>query len=208
MLNMYYMKVYGSSQELIKLDVTNAVGSIIIISPGDFREYLAGGVVLLTHVIDDMVIGLRMDYVIDGVNLSSIMRGLGFTGVSDSVYLGGVYGSNRLHIIHSLDWSSSSTVKVCDGVGVTSDITILRAMSENVGPSRVKACAGHLKWELEYINDHLDGCTVIENGVEGFSRWGCIGGDSGLIFNYSGRSQFRNAANRLISAHVDRIFNR
>lgn len=203
---MYYMKDLGSSQGLMRLDVSNCVGNIIVVNASDCREYIAGGVILLTHVIDDMVVGLRMDYIIDGVDLWSIMKNLGFSGVNSLVYHGGMNGSMRLHLIHSLDWESSGTVRVCNGVGVTSDVSILRAISDGVGPSKFKACAGHWKWDIEYINDQLDGCMVYEDGVERFCRWGCISGDSDLIFGYSGRSQYRRVLNGVISGCIDRIF--
>lgn len=200
------MKVLRSSQDLVRLDVTNSVGNIIVVGPSDCREYIAGGVILLTHVIDDMVVGLRMDHIIDGVDLWSIMKNLGFSGVSGLVYFGGMNGSMRLHLIHSLDWESSSTVRVCDDVGVTSDVSILRAISDGVGPRKFRACAGHWKWDFEYLNDQLSGCMVSEDGVERFSRWGCIEGDSDLIFNYSGRNQMRRALNGIISSCVNRVF--
>jgi putative AlgH/UPF0301 family transcriptional regulator len=182
----------------IKLDEENCVGRILISSPGNPMDNLWGSVILLTHIIDGMVIGLRINHRMDGIELGGIMRNLGFRGVKGGVYYGGMNNPVRLHIVHSDDWGSETSVDVCRGVRVTSDVSILDALSRGCGPSVYRACAGYWRWDLGVLS------AQVEGGGEYLHRWGVVNGNRRSVFGGDGREQWRRLLRGVVRNQVDR----
>lgn len=163
--------------------------------PSNPRDHLYQGVVLLFHRGLSSVLGLQINRPLVGVKLSSIVESLGYdfslmdqNSCSQVVYFGGLLNSNRLHFVHSLDWTSASTQVLSGSIGVTSDISILSALTIGQGPSIYRACAGMWRWDLDSLRDQI--------GVEGIDsdcvhKWEIVPVEQELVFKDTNMEQWR-----------------
>lgn len=118
----------------------------------DFRR-----AVLMVMRHDSMgAVGLRIDQPFpNGLTMTHVMRNMGISGDYDyeNLYQGGPHGGNRVFVIHTLDWSTSSTLVFEDSeLGISGDVSIISAIAAGQGPERFRAVAGFHLWapgELE-----------------------------------------------------------
>jgi putative AlgH/UPF0301 family transcriptional regulator len=88
------------------------------------------------------------------VSFDIVMQNVGLhTDRDQPLYNGGPEATNRIHVIHSMDWFSPTTIKLSDTIGVSNDMSILAAISENQGPENFRVVAGYTKW----LPGHLEG---------------------------------------------------
>lgn len=94
----------------------------------------------------------------NGAMFNSVMLGMGLRSDYYDVplYFGGIESTNRVFIVHSMDWSGISTVQLADNIGFTTDLSILAAISENQGPEYFRPCAGFTRWPKEQLESDID----------------------------------------------------
>ena len=93
----------------------------------------------------------------NGAMFNNVMMGMGLPSDYYDVplYFGGIESTNRVFIIHSMDWSGISTVQLADNIGFTTDLSILAAISENQGPEYFKPCAGFTRWPKQQLKSDI-----------------------------------------------------
>jgi len=105
--------------------------------------------------------------------------GLEYQGPPSSpLYFGGPHQHSRVHLIHSADWFTGTTQPLTSEVSMTSDITVLSAISAGEGPKHFKACAGFFIWE----NHSLD--LLLSNTNKKLHRWEIVPATAELVFDY------------------------
>lgn len=194
MLNNVMMSNIISKSNIFSVDTPETWGRGLLLggNPKNPKDSLYKGVILLFHQIDNSVLGLQLNRRLDGVNLKRIVSNLGFEGVEkiiqDNVYQGGLLGSNRMHFVHSLDWTGSSTITVDNCVGITSDLSILSALCGNQGPRLYRACVGSWRWDMDTLKEqifNLDPDVDVQDHL-----WEVSQVNSSLVFNYEGEAQW------------------
>ena len=81
------------------------------------------------------------------LTLENIMTAVGIESrKQDKVFLGGPIETHRVNIVHSLDWSSLSTIRINKDIGITNDISVLAAIQEGFGPALYRTCLGLAVW--------------------------------------------------------------
>lgn len=135
----------------------NYIGQLLAANPSNPQNnQLNKGVILITGQIYSTIIGLQINNVIPSLSINDVIENLGFWIDGEyPVYYGGNLGTNKLHIVHSSDWSGMTTRAVTNSISVTSDISILAALSENEGPKLWRACAGHWSWNQYLLEQQL-----------------------------------------------------
>lgn len=94
----------------------------------------------------------------NGINLSTVMYSAGLSCPFDEpLYIGGPHNQNRVYVIHSLDWSSPTTNKLNDQVGISTDLSVLIALSQNQGPEYFRAVAGFTSWDAGELDGEISG---------------------------------------------------
>jgi putative transcriptional regulator len=96
---------------------------------------------------------------INDVTFQTIMHNsnLSFDDPSRPLYHGGPAHTNRVNVVHSLDWWTPSTIKLNDQIGVSQDMSVLVAISNNEGPEYFRACAGMFKWAPSNLEGEITG---------------------------------------------------
>jgi len=188
-------------------------GSLLLAAnPGNPQDFLYRGVVLLFHRSVHSILGLQLNRVLRDVSLENIVEGLGFdfdqmrsSPYSEVVYFGGSINTNRLHFVHSLDWSGMNTHVVTDSIGVTSDISILSALSVGEGPSQYRACAGNWRWDLDTLRQQI--FNFNEEAEEQDHYWEIAPIIEKSIFGHDGESQWLQVLDSSMQSQVQHWMN-
>jgi len=136
----------------------------LVSNPLNPRDELEQSVILIVTHTDQLGIGLQINNPQEDLDLGKISTGMGLPFYSkDPVYYGGNMNQNKIHVIHSLDWRSLSTVQLTKDIGITNDISILSAISQGEGPEFYKACSGYWLWEEGRLDIQLDPRNHLEH---------------------------------------------
>jgi putative AlgH/UPF0301 family transcriptional regulator len=132
-------------------------GQLLIANPGNQGDELSRSVLLLVTHTESIAIALQINLPHQEALLSDISHGMGipYSG-NDPLYYGGNISVNKIHVVHSLDWRGVGTVPLTKELGITQDISILTAISQNQGPYYFKACTGYWLWEEGRLDEMLD----------------------------------------------------
>ena len=137
---------------------TNLTGNIIVSQPKSEDPYFSQSLILIAKHSPSGAWGIMVNKPTTAINLESIMRSVGvLSHKQDKVFIGGPVDSHRVHILHSLDWSSSTTMAITDDIGVTNDVGILTAIAANEGPALFRTCVGMCGWEAGQLEGEIRG---------------------------------------------------
>lgn len=155
------------------------VGQLIAANPANPKGSLERSVILIVTHTEEMTLGLQINRPMLELSLSDISDQIGiFIDCDDPVYYGGSVNSNKIHVIHSNDWSGLTTVNITKQISVTNDLSVLTALAGSEGPEKYKACAGFWAWEAGQLEAQLKGY-----GKSVKYRWEMIPATPRLIFD-------------------------
>jgi len=159
---------------------------LLAANPNNPDDDLGRSVILLTSYTASISIGLQINRMLSNITLPGVANNLGiwYEG-NDSVYYGGNSGVNKIHIIHSSDWSGPTTIKLSNDISITNDITILAAISQGEGPELYRACAGHWVWENGDLTRQLE-------NRDSLHKWEPVPATMENIFSLDGYEQWRS----------------
>lgn len=163
-------------------------GMLLASHPKRLDSKLAEGVILIIDYSSRGSIGLQINKpILNSVGLEGIMEnmGMGLTCPAP-LYEGGSISTNRINLIHSLDWASATTKKITDKIGVTSDISVLSALSLNQGPEYFRACVGCVLWEPNQLDIEIQGMPDIPIG----NTWSYMPSNLEIVFEEDGPIQW------------------
>ena len=118
--------------------------------------------------------------------------------LKDNIYLGGPVEPSRVHVVHSMDWFSQSTLRISDTLGVTGDKSILSAISTGEGPGVYRVGIGLAVWAADQLEDQLS--TVSDR------QWLTIPATIQTAFYKDGLIQWENCINECISQRITKYF--
>ncbi len=107
------------------------------------------------------------------------------TGVETILYYGGPVESDKGFILHTSDYALKGTQIVDDGIAVTTDIEILRALARGKGPRRSLMIMGYAGWAPGQLEAEMRR-----------DDWFSIPAEQSLIFDEDSKSKWRRASDR------------
>ena len=166
----------------------NYTGYLLAAHPKRTDSVLRRSTVLVIDHDSAGAIGLQINKpYVSNVTFDSVMRNVGLTMPNDQpLYNGGPESTNRIHVIHTLDWFSPTTNKVTDQIGISSDLSVLSAISNNEGPSYFRAIAGFVRW----LPRHLDGEVLGEDPWTINHSWSFTRAEPETLFGYTDIDQW------------------
>jgi putative transcriptional regulator len=132
------------------------VGQLIAANPLNPKDNLNHSVILIVTHTPDLALGLQLNRPLLDLNLAEVSDQVGiFVDSQEPVYYGGKMSPNKIHVVHSNDWSGLTTVQITDQLSVTNDISVLAALSQGQGPEFYKACAGFWGWDRGQLDAQI-----------------------------------------------------
>lgn len=150
----------------------NYKGYLLASHPKRKDNFFNRSVVLVVDHEPTGAIGLQLNKAYSNdLTFETVMSNVGLPcPVDHPLYVGGADHTNRIHVVHSLDWFSPSTIKINDKIGVSNDVSVLAAISKNEGPEFFRAVAGFHKW----MGGHLEGEILGEHPWNITHTWNFI----------------------------------
>ena len=102
------------------------------------------------------------------------------------VLTGGPVETGRGFVLHSMDYSQDSTLKVTDEVGLTATVDILRAIAEGEGPAKSLLTLGYAGWSSGQLDNEIQA-----NG------WLNVSSDTSILFDEDLNSKWDRAVRKV-----------
>jgi putative transcriptional regulator len=132
-------------------EMENYQGQLLVAQPKCVTNFFARSTILIVRHTDQGAWGVITNRVFNKMEsgLEVVMNQTGIDYVSEHnepLYVGGPVETNRIHVVHSMDWSSASTIMITSDLGVTSDVSVLAAIAGGQGPEHFRVAVGMCGW--------------------------------------------------------------
>ena len=178
-------------------------GKILVAPPRHNEGHFSKTVVLVAQHGINGAWGVIMNRPAKTVNMQAIMNaaGIEYHG-NETVYVGGPVEPTRVHVVHTLDWTSSSTLKITEDLGITGDISVLAAISQGQGPQLYRAGIGLAVWSAGQLDGEM-------SGIEPWTpqhQWLTTDANIELCLTGSGEEQWQRSINECVNQKISQLF--
>jgi putative transcriptional regulator len=110
--------------------------------------------------------------------------GLPSEGAKGSVrlHVGGPVEATRIVVLHTDDYAGPDTVKVANGVAITSDPSILQSIAEGKGPRRARFTLGYAGWAPGQLEAEMEA-----------GYWIVVPSDAAIVFDDANETKWDRA---------------
>jgi putative transcriptional regulator len=166
----------------------NYRGYILAAHPKREEPVLRRGTILVIDHDSAGAIGLQLNKpYTNSISFNTVMQNVGLSVENDQpLYNGGSESTNRIHIVHTMDWTSPTTNKITDHIGISSDISVLAAIHQKTGPNHYRAIAGFTRW----LPGHLEGEILGEDPWTINHSWSFVSAAPEIVFGYTDVDQW------------------
>lgn len=126
-------------------------GQLLVATPELEGPLFTGTVIyMVRHDARSGAMGLIVNRKLGDVPMAVLLKqsGLPSAGAKGSVrlHLGGPVEATRIFVLHTDDYAGPDTVKIANGIAVTTDAAILQSITEGKGPRRARFTLGFAGW--------------------------------------------------------------
>jgi len=184
---------------------SNLVGQLLISQPCCKDPNFVKSVVLLAQYSATGGWGIVVNRDSKSVIMQNVMAAAGIDHDiknCQTVYVGGPVEPTRVQVVHTMDWSSSATLQITEDLGITGDVSVLAAISQNQGPRLFRAGVGLSMW----------GPGQLEGEQRGISpwtpdqRWLTVPASIDLVLTGMGDEQWHRALEASVRLQVKELF--
>lgn len=162
------------------------VGQLLVAAPEMGDPRFIESVVYITAHDRGGAMGLVINRPIAEGPLADLLKALGSEGQTAkgkvTIHYGGPVEPDRLLVLHSNDYAGKATTFVGNGLGVTSDEDILRALARGKGPRQKLLLFGYAGWGPGQLEAELKTNT-----------WYVVPADTALIFGTEADKKWERA---------------
>lgn len=178
-------------------------GKILVAPPRNNEGHFSKTVVLVAQHGLSGAWGVVMNRQAKTVNMQAIMNAAGIEyGGNETVYVGGPVEPTRVHVVHTLDWTSSSTLKITEDLGITGDISVLAAISQGQGPQLYRAGIGLSVWSAGQLDGELSGLDPWSPN----HQWLPTDASVELCLTGGGEEQWQRAIHQCVNQKISQLF--
>jgi putative transcriptional regulator len=178
-------------------------GKLLVAQPRNTDGHFAKTVVMVAQHSVSGAWGVVVNRPAKTVNMQNIMAAAGIEYASnEAIYVGGPVEPTRVHVVHSLDWSSSSTLKITDTLGITGDVSVLAAIAAGQGPALYRAGVGLAVWAAGQLEGEQSG---LEPWTEKH-KWLTTDASLELCLTGAGEEQWQRAIHECVNQRIATLF--
>jgi putative transcriptional regulator len=177
-------------------------GQLLVSQPRSREGHFAHTSVLIAQHSISGAWGVVVNRLAKTLDMQNIMTaaGIEYHG-NEPIYVGGPVEPTRVHIVHSLDWSSASTLKITDDIGITGDVSVLAAIAMNQGPQLYRAGIGLAVWSAGQLEGEQSG----ESPWTPNHQWLVTDATIELCLTGGGEEQWQRAINQCVNQKISQL---
>lgn len=178
-------------------------GRLLVSQPRNQDGHFARTSILIAQHSLSGAWGVVVNRLAKTLTMQNIMTAAGIEYFEDEpIYVGGPVEPTRVHVVHSMDWFSNSTLKITDDIGITGDISVLAAISSGQGPQLYRAGIGLAVWSAGQLEGE-------QSGEEPWSekhQWLVTDASMELCLTGGGEEQWQRAINQCVNNRISSLF--
>ena len=184
-------------------EIENLTGKLLVAQPKSYDRHFGKSTILIAQHSLSGAWGVIVNHPAKTVTMRNIMdaAGVEYEG-NELVYVGGPVEPTRVHVVHTLDWFSQSTLKITDEIGITGDMSVLAAISQGVGPEIYRAGVGLAVWAAGQLEGEMSG----EEPWTEKHQWLVADATMELCLTGSGDEQWQRAINDSVNQKIASLF--
>ena len=181
----------------------NLTGKLLVAQPKFLFKNFEKSVILVAQNNTGGSWGVVVNKWANTISMQDIMRaaGIEYNGIKE-VHIGGPIEPTRVHVIHTLDWFSSNTLRVTDEIGITGDISVLAAIAGGQGPKIYKVGVGVATWSAGQLEGEISGLEPWTSG----HQWLTTDATIDLVLKGAGEEQWQRAINQCVTQKISDFF--
>lgn len=178
-------------------------GQILVSQPKNSSPHFAKSIVLVVQHGINGAWGVIVNKESHTLDIHTVMKaaGIEFQG-NQKVYLGGPVEPARVHVVHSMDWFSSSTLQITSEIGITGDLSVLAAISQGEGPKLWRAGVGLAAWSAGQLEGEQSGIAPWTPD----HRWLTAPAALDICLSGSGEEQWQRAISHCVNNKIADLF--
>jgi putative transcriptional regulator len=178
-------------------------GQILVSQPKNLSPHFARSVVLVTQHGVNGAWGVIVNHESNTIDIKAVMSAAGIDyGGYSKVYLGGPVEPTRVHVVHTMDWFSSSTMQVTPEIGITGDLTILSAIAGGEGPEMWRVGVGLAAWSAGQLDGEQSGISPWNPD----HRWLTAPATADICLSGTGEEQWQRAISHCVNNQISSLF--
>jgi putative transcriptional regulator len=178
-------------------------GKLLVAPPRNNEGHFAKTTVLIAQHSVSGAWGVVMNRPAKTVTMQAIMSAAGIECATDEIiYVGGPVEPTRVHVVHTLDWESASTLKITGDLGITGDVSVLAAIAGGCGPRMYRAGVGLAVWSAGQLDGEM-------SGLEPWTashQWLTTDASVELCLTGGGEEQWQRAINECVNERIATLF--
>jgi len=152
-------------------------GQLLVATPELEGPVFAQTVIyMVRHEAQSGATGLIVNRPLGDLPMAILLQQAGLPGEgakgSVRLHVGGPVEQTRLSVLHTDDYAGPDTVKVGNGVAITTEPSILQAIAGGKGPRRVRFAVGYAGWAPGQLEAELKA-----------GYWTVVPSDGGILFD-------------------------
>jgi len=165
-------------------------GQLLVATPElEGPPFIRTVIYMVRHDARTGAMGLIVNRQLGEVPMAVLLNqsGLPGEGAKGSVrlHVGGPVEATRIVVLHTDDYAGPDTVKVANGVAITSDPSILQSIAEAKGPRRARFTLGHAGWAPGQLEAEMEA-----------GYWIVVPFDAAIVFDDADETKWERAMAR------------
>jgi putative transcriptional regulator len=196
-----YNYIYGLNMAMTSFN--SLAGKILVSQPKNHSPHFSKSVILLAQHGINGAWGVMVNKEAAAVNIGTVMSAAGITyNGHEPVYIGGPVEPTRVHIVHTMDWFSASTLQIAPKLGITGDLGILASISAGEGPEMWRAGIGLAAWSAGQLDGEMSGVAPWHSD----HIWLTADATEEVCLSGTGEEQWQRAISHCVNQKISTLF--
>jgi putative transcriptional regulator len=179
--------------DLANREADRLSGQILVAMPTLTDPNFSQTVILVCAHSTDGAMGIILNRSLERPSFKGLLQQLDISPVPPQreirLCAGGPVENARGFVVHTADWMVEGTLRVDDGLGLTTSLDILKAVAQGQGPRECLLALGYAGWGPGQLEAEF-----------GQNSWLSVPADEALVFSGDNETRWRRAMEKL---HVD-----
>jgi len=186
-------------------------GQLLIAQPRNIQGHFQKSAIILAQHGPGGAWGVVVNKEAPNVNIKNVMSAAGIDypdrlmlipGKNGPIYMGGPVEQTRVHVVHTMDWFASSTIQITDRLGITGEMSVLAAISQEEGPELYRIGVGLAAWSAGQLDGEQSGILPWTQD----HQWLTTKATEDLVLTGSGDEQWQRCIEACVSNKVAELF--